>query len=272
MDKYIYGCRPSPYDARDYSVCATNIQALPEEFSLDFSNVSIKNQKSVSSCVAHAMSTILEYHAKNQYKLSTNFIYGIRKQLFSQEGKGMYLRDACKIATTYGDPLERDCPGNVEIPEVYTIADNAMGNEDTMRTAAEFRTKSYYRCNTINDIKTALYNYGPILASIKWFRDYKVVNGVLSGGKTNDYGYHAIVIYGYNKQGFLCQNSWGASWGSDGRFILPYEIKITEARGLIDLENTVYVPPKKLNGFWDILYKIFNKIVNFLRGFEFDFS
>ena len=266
MDKYVYGCRPSPIDVRDHRVRAVCAQALPEEFELDFSDVTIKNQKSVSSCVAHAMSTILEYHAKNKHTLSTNFIYGIRKHLFAQEGKGMYLRDACKIVTTYGDPLERDCPGNVEIPNVYDIASNAFNNEDTMRAAAEFRTKSYYKCDTIEDIKAALCNYGPILASVKWFNDYKVVKGVLTGGESKEYGYHAIVIYGYNKEGFLCQNSWGRTWGNNGRFILPYEIKIKEARGLVDMENTVYISPKKPGGLWNLLYKFLNMFINLFRA------
>lgn len=265
MDKYIYGCRPSPFDIRDHRVRAVCTQALPEEFQLDFSDIAIKNQKSVSSCVAHAMSTILEYHAKGKYTLSTNFIYGIRKRLFAQEGKGMYLRDACKIVTTYGDPVEEDCPGNTEIPNVYDIASRALDNEEIMRSAADFRTKSYYKCDTIEDVKAALCNYGPILASVKWYDDFKVSKGVLTGGKSKGYGYHAIVIYGYNSQGFLCQNSWGKYWGDKGRFILPYEIELREARGLVDMDNDNYVTPPKIKGFWNTLYKILNMIVNLFR-------
>lgn len=264
MELYNYGCALSPFDSRDYKVSATKEQ-LPETFELDFSNVKVKNQGQVSSCVAHAMSTILEYHAHNTNELSTNFIYGIRKKLYNQEGKGMYLRDACKIATNYGDALELDCPGNTEIPKVYDIAAEAMEDESIMSTAAVYRTKSYYSCKTIEDIKYALVNYGPVIISIKWYPDYKVKNGVLTGGYAEDYGYHALVVYGYNEQGFLIQNSWGKHWGKGGRFILPYEIKIQEARGLIDLDNDEYLPPKKLNAFMDFLYKSFNYLVNFFK-------
>jgi hypothetical protein len=45
------------------------------------------------------MSTILEYFDKGRNNLSTNFIYGLQKELCSNETKGMYLRDACKIVT-----------------------------------------------------------------------------------------------------------------------------------------------------------------------------
>lgn len=258
-----YGCQLSPYDVRDYKVSISG--ELPASYELDFSNVEVKNQKSVSSCVAHALSTILEYHAKNRNKLSTNFIYGIRKELFNQEGKGMYLRDACKIATNYGDPLESDCPGNTEIPEVYDIASKTLKNERAMKYAEDYKTKSYYLCKSNDEIKYALVNYGPILASLKWYKDYKVTNGILTGGNVKNYGYHAIVIYGYNEQGFLCQNSWGKSWGDRGRFILPYSIKLAEARGLIDVENDTYVSPPKPNNFLNNIYKFINFIINLFR-------
>ena len=258
-----FGCQLSPCDIRDYKVSVSG--ELPVNFELDFSNIEIKNQKTVSSCVAHALSTILEYHAKSRNRLSTNFIYGIRKELFNHEGKGMYLRDACKIATSYGDPLESDCPGNTEIPEVYDIASKTMQNKQAMTYASEYKTKSYYLCKTIYDIKFALINYGPILASLKWYEDYKVKNGILTGGNLKDCGYHAIVIYGYNEKGFLCQNSWGKDWGNNGRFILPYNIEIAEARGLIDLENDTYVSPPKPNNVLNILYKIINFLINLFR-------
>lgn len=263
--KHFYGCIPSPCDLRDYQVVCGAPGNLPEEFELDFSNIKIKNQGSVSSCVAHAISTILEYHTKGLVDLSTNFFYGIQKSYCGREGKGMFLRDACKIATKLGDPTLENCPGNNEIPKCYSIAEEAMNNETIMASAADFRTASYYSCNTNDDIKEALVNHGPILACIQWFDDLKVKNGVLTKGKSTKGGYHAIVIYGYNKQGFLCQNSWGKNWGNKGRFILPYDFKITEARGLVDFENTNFVTPPKKNKFIDMAYKLVNFLINLLR-------
>ena len=260
-----FGSLLSPVDLRDYKVACEASAELPEEFELDFSNIKIKNQGSVSSCVAHAMSTILEYHARGMFDLSTNFIYGIQKRHCGREDKGMYLRDACKIATELGDASLDDCPGNNEVPQCHDIAEMTMMSGDAMRRAADFRTKSYYVCKTNDDIKYALINYGPILASIQWFKDLKVKNGVLTMGKSNEGGYHAFVIYGYNKQGFLCQNSWGKTWGKGGRFILPYDFKIREARGLIDLENDTFVTPPKKSKWAKYLYKLVNLIINLLR-------
>ena len=263
----VYGSKISPYDIRDYGVAASSIMQLPESFELDFSDIEIKNQRNVNSCVAHALSTILEYHAKGKYDLSTNFFYGIQHKLCGYDGVGMYLRDACKIATEYGDPLKEDCAGNHEVPNCRNIAEKAFNNQEIMQKAADFKTKSYYKCANNNEIKYALKNYGPILASIYWYSDYTVKNGVLTRTSTKkDGGNHAFVIYGYNEKGFLCQNSWGRIWGNNGRFILPYDIKIQEARGLIDVDNDTYIAPPKPNNFLNTLYKILNFIINLFRG------
>ena len=262
-----YGSKLSPYDIRDYKIAGA-IEQLPETFELDFSNIPVKNQGSVNSCVAHAMSTILEYHTRGRNDLSTNFFYGIQNSYCGHNGQGMYLRDACKIATKLGDPIYQDCPGNDEVPNCRPIAEEAYVNELTMQRAEDFKTKSYYLCNTIEEIKYALVHYGPILASVQWYNDYVVKNGVLTGGNSKDYGYHAIVIYGYNETGFLCQNSWGRLWGRGGRFILPYDIPVREARGLIDVDNEEYISPPKPNAFLNFIYKIINYIVNLFRKKE----
>ena len=72
--------------------------------------------------MAHALSTVLEYHAKNTVRLSTEFIYCLRDEFSNYKGKGMYMRDACKIASKYGDLLYEDCPGNTEVPNCFNTA------------------------------------------------------------------------------------------------------------------------------------------------------
>ena len=36
-------------------------------------------------------------------------------------------------------------------------------------------------------------------------------------------GGHAFALVGYNRTGFLVQNSWGVQWGKGGFATLPYE-------------------------------------------------
>ncbi len=267
----IYGCLPPKTDVRDYKFESPSSKAnIPTSFKVS-SLPRIKNQGSVCSCVAHASSSILEYHANNDgnsAKLSTNFIYGIQKQLCGHEGSGMYLRDACKIVKTYGDMLEEDCKGNKEVPEAHTIAEDAIKDEGKVDRAKEFKINSYVKCKGVNDIKLAIMNYGPVLASVKWYNTfYCNDNNILSGEQSGDFGYHAIMLYGWDENGFLAQNSWGKSYGKNGRFILPYEIDVREAWQWVDAEAEDIVKPSR-GPIIDILYKIVNAIINFFNSIK----
>jgi C1A family cysteine protease len=261
-----FGCILSPYDSRDYKLKASASKAaLPEEYCCPL-KAKVKNQGQVCSCVAHAVSSILEYHAVTPTSLSTNFIYGIQKQLFNRADKGMMLRDACKIAADYGDMLIDDCPGNTEVPECYKKAEKAFTNPEKLTRASNYRILKYFYCIRPKEIKHALYNYGPVLASMKWYRNYKVdKNGIISGEGKGDYGYHAIMIYGYTPDGFWCQNSWGTNWGKEGRFFVPNNIKFVEARGFVDWNGSDELKEPNPNGILNLLYKALNAVANLVR-------
>ena len=261
------GCLKSPIDVRDFKIASSAREILPDEYEVSILP-RVKNQKAVNSCVAHSTSSILEYYENisgRDQKLSTNFIYGIQKAACGYEGQGMYLRDACKIVSKYGDMLETECPGNNEVPKCWDIAEIALKNEAYKANASAFKIKSYFSCTSINAIKKAIMNYGPVLASINWYDSYEPdKKGILATEKSGDHGYHAIMIYGWDKTGFKCQNSWGSSWGNKGRFIAPYKIKIEEARCFVDEIDTKVIIPKR-NSFFDFFYTIINFILNFFK-------
>lgn len=258
------GSLPPRTDVRDYKVAsAINAAELPVSYSVPL-YMSVKNQGGVSSCVAHATASILEYHDKGEHTLSTNFIYGGQYSICGRDGRGMYLRDACKIVNHYGDALESDCPGNTEVTDCYGIADNALMDEAAMEAAARFKVKSYANANGDTDIKYAIMNYGPVLASVKWFYDTFVDDeGVMQTKHEGDFGYHAIVLYGWNEKGFLMQNSWGRGWGQQGRAILPYSYGICEAKAMVDADNDDIIVPKR-NWFVDFFYRLINFFANLL--------
>ena len=263
-----YGCLPSKADVRDYKFKSSATAELPEVFRLShFPRV--KNQGSVSSCVAHSMSSILEYHAHEdklaEEKLSTAFIYGIQKKLFGREDGGMYLRDACKIVNTYGDMTEADCPGNKEVPAAHNIAEEAFNDADKLKTAEVFKVASYVRVDKTKDIKRSIMNHGPVLASVKWYDTFKCdSNDVLTGEQKGDYGYHAIILLGWCSEGFIAQNSWGKSFGDHGRFILPFSISVREAWQIVDADTTDIIKPIEKK-FISIFYRLFNYIINLFR-------
>lgn len=261
----MYGCLPAKKDLRDYKITATNAQIeYPEEFKLDNLPI-VKNQGMVNSCCAHATSSILEYYDKNKNVLSTNFIYGIQKKICNHNGIGMYMADACKIVTEYGDTLEKDCSGNNEIPKCHIIAESAFSNKKALEKAYEYRIDSYYLCQTDNDIKYALINFGPVLGAVYWRDNYKLTpSNVIIFDKRSNGGGHAIMIYGWTEEGWLIQNSWGTDFGDNGRFILPFSYGLLEARALVDHENeddvTLFKP--RNNKILNIFYKIGNFFAN----------
>lgn len=255
-------------DLRDYHINknVAAAQDYPEEFSLDTSWMKVKNQGRVSSCVAHAMSTILEYHMKGEVDLSTNFIYGIQNKLCGHDGQGMYLNDALKIAKEYGDMMEVDCGGNIEVPNCWEPAEEALEDVEKASRAKWFRIKSYYSCKDENSIKYALMNYGPLLIAVKWYDKYKIKDDQLIFDTTTNYGGHAMVCYGWNKDGWLIQNSWGRTFAGDGRFVLPYSSPFREAKGVVDMPNEGdIVVPSRDNKIWDFILKLVSTVVNFVK-------
>ena len=139
------GCRCPKHDIRNYKIRATSqdVKEIPAKYSCEIYPDKVKNQGIVGSCVAHAVSSVLEYHNKGKNKLSTNFIYGVKKQLFNDRSQGMYLSDACKVVSTYGDMLESDCSGNDEVPYCFYKADEAFSNPEKLSRAYTYSIKSY---------------------------------------------------------------------------------------------------------------------------------
>lgn len=267
------GCLPEKKDIRDYKLKAGVISAadLPEEFTFDV-EAPVKNQGAVNSCVAHAMSSILESYTEDD--LSTNFIYGTQKMLYGHEGEGMYLRDACATALKYGDMKYEDCPGNIEVPDCYESAEATLKVSEKKEAAYYYRINRYFSCNSPAEIKYAIYNYGPVLAALNWSYSFYVDDeGILrtDDEKPEYCGGHAIMVIGWTKDGFLCQNSWGENWGFNGKFIFPYTMSFTEARGIEDYDNRLDEEddPIKESSFvatLKVVYMIINKILNFFKG------
>ena len=263
MSEYGKGCLKEKIDIRDYRIKRNVAMAVafPDTYECPI-KVAVKNQGTVGSCVAHATAEILEYHSTPGTKLSTNFLYGIHGSV----GPGMYMREAANIVLKYGDPSYELCPGNTEVSDVYKIASDAFNKPGVLESAAEHRLDSYAKLKGINEIKYALVNYGPVLASIEWYSKNKVTKGVLIRDGEKDGG-HAIMLYGWNEQGWLMQNSWGRYWGVNGCCILPYDYPLKETFSFVpasSLDDDVVIPAG--NKLLEFIFKIVNSIINlFIR-------
>ena len=265
VEDRIFSKLVSPYDVRDYKLAVAAVAEYPEVFEL--ASVAVKDQGSVGSCVAHACSSIVEYHNKRQEKsatlFSTEFIYGYRPVGY-YVGEGMYLRDALKTIQKLGDcPLPK-FRGNNE-------CDKAMANvEAQLETLTELaypnRISSYARVYTNDEIKQALVEHGYVLASMPWHVDYKLKNGVYTYTEPDTRGNHCVCIYGWNEKGWLVHNSWGLNWGQRGKFIVPFDFKWNETWAIIDnIEGEEGVVRPEDNWFIKIFGKAINAVVNFFK-------
>lgn len=231
-----FGALQSSIDVRDYTIDVPKGYEFPKEFELKM--VRVKNQGIVGSCVAHAVSEVIEYHNQrqegNDNEMSVGFIYGNRVDIAYKEA-GMYIRDALSIARKSGDVYFNDFPYNREIPHIMDMVNDNYAN--LCEKAYPNRISAYVKLSSADEIKYALMNYGPVVFSITWYKGIKVDNqGVMQWTKGTDQPDcgHCMVIYGWDERGWKIQNSWGIIWGIGGTAILPFDKKIKEAWGIID--------------------------------------
>lgn len=252
----------SKKDVRDYRInCASAPVEFPAEFELEMPKV--KFQGTIGSCVAHSIATTIEYfnnlQQNNNEAMSVGYIYGNRLNT-THTGPGMYTREAIAATCKYGDVSEALFPYNEEPPEI--IEKFTEASERLFESGQPNRFTSYYRLYTNDEIKTSLMQNGPVIFAMQWYDDIKVVNGVITTSQKTDGGGHCMVIYGWNEQGWLIQNSWGSKWAKGGRAILPYNIEIKEAWGIIDTligtKTEVIKPYNSKAGSW------FAKVLNLL--------
>lgn len=256
----------SPYDVRDYKFACVAKTPIPDTFDCTANEkvnvtIAVKDQGSTGSCVAHACSSVVEFHSKRQTGentiFSTEFIYGYRPDGY-YVGEGMYPREALKTLQKVGDVPLTKLRGNHDCPEAMEAVNAQL--EELKEAAYPHRVSTYMQVNSATDVKQALIKYGPVLISMPWHVDYKLKDGVYTFENPETRGCHAVLIYGWNEQGWLVQNSWGHGWGRKGKFILPFDFKWYEAwlitDSIVDDENIVRPTDK-----WYV--RVFNKIINF---------
>ena len=257
MSKLNTGALFSPKDLRDYkaNMRVSGIQ-LPEEYSVHTSD--IKNQGNVNSCVAHALSSLLENKYKKHY--STGFIYGYRPSNYYQ-GEGMYPRQALKTLYNVGDVEHYHFPENVEMPKAKTLVER---NQDLLITQAkDNKITGYARLNTDQEIKTWIYTKNIPVPIVIATEDITLSSDDIIEIPTKyPNAGHMILIVGWNATGYIIQNSWGDKWGNNGTAILPYEYRVEEAWGvtLDEKQAKTSLEKPKFNFLRVILMKIYTFI------------
>lgn len=79
--------------------------------------------------------------------------------------------------------------------------------------------------NPIRDVKFAIHRYGVCMAGFEITTEwYSPKNDTIKGGKYPSEGGHAVIICGWDKEGFIIMNSWGTSYADHGFVRVAYNV------------------------------------------------
>lgn len=261
IENYGFGAIPSLPDIRDYALRKSKIakRELPKYYVNP--PVKIKSQGKQSTCVAYALSSLIEFHNFNETKqytrFSTNFIYGCRF-CSNYFGDGMYLRDGLNVIHKYGDVEYSLLPGNLPVSKACK---KVKANFEKLQPYAyPNRISAYYRIKSINELKYSLYADGPVVATMYWFKKNKIDKyGTYYYDPSSPKSAHAVLIIGWNKTSLIVQNSWGSSFGKKGLFYIPiskWKSVFVEMYGVTDNITNIKKPAKIKKTFSPVINKI----------------
>lgn len=213
---------PSVPDKRDYVVKSVpSVQA--ESYTIP-RRPPIRNQLQYGSCRSHTSVRSFEIQLLNSgYDFDGSELYHYymaRKEISKTFPKdtGMSMRQGCEVALKYGN-----------LPEQfhrYNVGLNTTPHPNVHSWANLFKIKSYARVATTDDIKALLLRNIPVSIGMFMNTDFyslRSSNWVWNPSLRGTKGGHAVLIVGFNKDGFIVDNSWGFWWGRQGQFLIPYD-------------------------------------------------
>lgn len=235
----------SPEDDRDYPYIP--VASFPD--AAEFATWDIEDQLTIGSCTANAVVSACE--AIKPGHLSRLFNYYHTRLLEGRLGsEGAVLRDAVKVATKAGLPSESLWP--YDITKVETAP-----TPDVYDEASKHKVLEYLRIDLsgswlerVNNIKSALSQGFPVVFAMpvttQFMQLTKSTCAAYAGAKFPWWpvvGNHAMMFYGYDTDFLKAENSWGTSWGDDGRWALRIGLveEIFEAWAITGFDGVV--PP-----------------------------
>jgi len=217
----------------------------------------IRDQGQIGSCTAFCgaeTDEILQYYKKGgtgpwSNILSPAFVYYCERVLILKEkitaDNGAYMVNIPQALQKYGDCLENSYSyPTSDRSTAYKTAPNSAALTEGLLYRIGQQPTSYGMISSsdLTTVKTMISNKIPVMMGFNVYDTsaYTLFEGLnttkyvynpltntgalVSGAKM--LGGHAVPIVGYNDkmQAFLCQNSWGSSWGNHGFFYIPYTV------------------------------------------------
>lgn len=218
---------------RDYDiekVLAVSTEELPEEYILP-ELPDVLDQKNTLTCAAHAIAETMQIAFLKATGLKVDFsivmIYGLWR---NHPGGGMLLNTALSYGREIGTAERYHAPGLLEVPEAIRQAQIYANNNFKC-----YKIGTYYRIGKTAEfaekVKRALYQFKiPIVTVLK----------------QSTYN-HAEIIIGWNKQGFILQDSYGADKWQNGRHTKSEK---TMKEAYVILMDNIQVPFTDIKGHW----------------------
>ena len=228
-----YGWHPDLPDHRDflYSALRAAAQGLPPQVDLRQACSPVENQLNLGSCTANALIGALEFLQLKRdpgtfSDLSRLFLYYNERVLTHtvQQDSGGYLRDGIKCLHKLGICEESHWP---YVATKFTDKPTPA----CYREALKHQITSYHSLRSQDECRTCLAAGYPVVFGFTVYESFESEEVARSGmlhypaDSETPVGGHAVLAVGYNdmEQRLLVRNSWGADWGMDGYFTMPYE-------------------------------------------------
>ena len=224
--------QPDVFDERDL-VYRPRLQPLEDE-------VDRRKDRHVltqvgNSCTGHAAAAMVNATLatrKDPVHVSPYMLYRFARRYDEFEGdedEGSSLRGVLKGWYYHGVLPDKNWP------KLNPADEPDLGDAKLTALAMRRPLGAFYRVDIarLDDVQSAISELNGIVASAAIHEGWSTPTKVVREGETMyviekpagaaDLGGHAFCIVGYNRVGFLVQNSWGKQWGRLGFATLPYD-------------------------------------------------
>jgi C1A family cysteine protease len=226
-----YGWLPDLPDHRDYRFAAEHTAAqLPPKVDLHSIFPPVYDQGQLGSCTANAIAGAYDYERRRQQLQFINpsrlFVYYNERVIEGSvlSDSGAMLRDGIKTIAAQGV-----CPESLWPYQIDKFAAKPPANCYT--AAAQHKAVQYLSvAQDLVQMKSCLASGFPFVFGFTVYESFESQE-VAKTGKIpmpapgeSILGGHAVAAVGYSdaSQRFLARNSWGAGWGINGYFTIPY--------------------------------------------------
>jgi C1A family cysteine protease len=199
---------------------------------LDYSSLMLpaRNEGQIGATVGFATAYALEFqirkNMKRSVRISPRYLYYL-----ARNGTGVRHKDLPDTGAVISDAIQILFTNGAVAEDFWPYDPNSAGGAPPEDSGTErFKIKSSHQLSSIEDVRSALKTYGPLIAGITVYASMLspevAETGVVPMPKKDEElrGGHAVCVVGYDddRQLLKFENMWGADWGDHGYGYMPY--------------------------------------------------